>query len=235
MKLSSIKTRLSELPAEALQVLLGLIGAAYLGFFEFTTRWKLFGRFGRPEPWRDAKPCILVFWHGRQLLLPGIRRVSRSRKISKGIYALASQHRDGRFIAHALRFLGIHSVAGSSSRRGMRASLELIEKLREGYDIAITPDGPRGPIHEVKVGAVRIAQLSGALMYPLAASAKSHRAFKSWDKMILPFPFTRAAMGIGEPIAVPPDATDEDLKRIALEVKQAIDKLTEEADVQCSS
>jgi lysophospholipid acyltransferase (LPLAT)-like uncharacterized protein len=143
---------------------------------------------------------------------------------------LISRHRDGRIIAKAVSWFGIGSVEGSSTRGGSEATLRLLEKLREKCVVAITPDGPRGPIYKPKDGAVKIAQLSGASIYPAAFSAEKYWKFKSWDQMILPKPFSRAVFVQGEPINVPADASEGELQRYSSMLESGLKAVTESAD-----
>lgn len=127
---------------------------------------------------------------------------SRRDRQAKPITGLISEHSDGRLIAKVVECLGAASVAGSSSHGGREAIYALIAKLRDGFPIAITPDGPKGPPEIAKAGVLKIAQKTGALIYPAAIGAKRKWVFNSWDKMFLPKPFSKAVIIMGEPIQV---------------------------------
>ena len=139
----------------------------------------------------------------------------------------SSRHGDGRLIAFAIRLLGIHSVAGSSSRGGIAALMELSRRIEEGSDVGFTPDGPRGPRQECKAGVVAIAQRSGAPIVPMSYSTEKKWQLSSWDGMIVPKPFSRGVIILGPPVKVAPE---EDQEHARLRVQEALNTITEQAD-----
>jgi lysophospholipid acyltransferase (LPLAT)-like uncharacterized protein len=191
-----------------------------------TLRWKRI-ELGEPvENWLFSEPRVVAFWHNRQLLLPFVFRYYAKKRPVK-FSMLISAHSDGRLIADTVRRLGIESVAGSSSRGGAAASKELVQRLRSGHHIGITPDGPRGPIYEAKLGVVRLGQMAEAAIVPVAYAAEKKWTFKSWDRMFLPKPFSRAVVVVGQAIKVKGDSSvDEELARI----QEALNEVTRIAD-----
>lgn len=143
---------------------------------------------------------------------------------------LISEHSDGRIIARATEYMGLHSVAGSSTRGGAKAALELIRKVKEGFDIAITPDGPKGPRYEMKKGVLRLSKDTGARLFPATLSFERYWQFRSWDQMILPKPFSKAVCLIGEPIIVPANITEEELSELKTTFEGRLNQLLKEAD-----
>ncbi|MCB0353084.1 MAG: lysophospholipid acyltransferase family protein [Bdellovibrionales bacterium] len=144
-------------------------------------------------------PVIFAFWHGRQLFaayLPVVFPDFRNKKIS----VLVSAHEDGRLIAKTVKYLGIDSVEGSSSRKTRASSRELLGVLRRDQHIAITPDGPKGPAQVAKIGVAKLALHSGAPVVPVAVSASCSWKFSSWDSMILPKPFSKMVFYLGKPV-----------------------------------
>lgn len=95
-------------------------------------------------------------------------------------------------------------MAGSSTRGGVRAYLQLLQLLSKGSSVCITPDGPRGPAREVKSGIVHLAQRSGCLLVPMGLAVSRQRRLRSWDRTLLPLPFGRVVITLGEPIVVRP-------------------------------
>lgn len=186
-------------PAKLL--LIGILGSILLRLTNLTLRWEKVGLSGKERWWADESPSILLFWHGRQLFIPWIYFNHRRKRGAPGLTALISQHNDGRMVAEAMRFLGVDSVAGSSSRGGLRAIHQLIKTLKTNSHIAITPDGPKGPAQKLKNGAILVAQRSGTLMHPAAFAAEKYWQFSSWDKMIFPKPFSRAVFIKGAPLS----------------------------------
>ncbi len=165
------------------------------------------------------KPVIICFWHGHQMLMPGVLHELFDGHSKRKTYALISEHNDGRIIAGLIKYFDLDSIAGSSSRSAKRATMQMIKTLRGGDNIAITPDGPRGPIHKVKTGIIKVAQISGYPIVPMAVHASSHWQLKSWDKMIVPKPFAKLSFSIGEPIHIPREISKEEveIKSTALE------------------
>jgi lysophospholipid acyltransferase (LPLAT)-like uncharacterized protein len=198
----------------------GTLAAAVIRVLYATIRWEVIGPAGADED----KQVIYAFWHGRMLMLPVYYRALRNRP---PLYMLISQHGDGRLIAFAIRLLGIHSVAGSSTRRGMAATLELVRRLDEGVAIGITPDGPKGPRHVCKRGVVTMARHSGVAIRPVSYSAEDRWILPSWDGMIVPKPFSRGVIVLGEIIKPTPDVVEEDFR---VQIEDSLHEITQRAD-----
>jgi lysophospholipid acyltransferase (LPLAT)-like uncharacterized protein len=180
---------------------------------------------GLEARWRAREPVIYTVWHGQILLLPYLygRRLR--------IHALTSRSRDGEILARFIQGFGITVVRGSSSRGGARALLTLARAVRkEGADILIVPDGPRGPRHVAQGGAVMLAKVTGIPMIPVAFAASAKTVFKSWDAFAVPHPFARAAVLFGEPIAVPRHADQGVLEAKRRELEKALMDITAAAD-----
>jgi lysophospholipid acyltransferase (LPLAT)-like uncharacterized protein len=173
------------------------------------------------------KQAIFCFWHGRMLIFPSIKPPKRP------MHVLISQHRDGELIAKVIRHFGIDTVRGSSSRGASNATRALIQMLRDGHNISITPDGPRGPFQKAQKGAVMLAQLSKQPLVPVSFSASSNWRLRSWDRMMIPLPFARLVIRVGEPILVDKDAASLDDWCAVLE--QTLNELTDRADAAVSA
>lgn len=177
-----------------------------------------------------SEPMIVVFWHNRQILMPSVYLRLKEQGLQKPLAVLSSQHGDGLFAVKIIKKFGLLTVLGSSTRGGKRALLQLTRALSAGGNVAITPDGPRGPIFRCKEGAIKLAQLSGRPIYPLAFSAKWKIRLKSWDRLIIPLPFTRVLSLVGEPIWIPRELNSEQFEAARASVDVALQKLTESAD-----
>lgn len=162
---------------------------------------------------------IHVLWHGQ--LLP-LTWAHRNRQIS----VIVSEHSDGEILARVMHALGCRTVRGSTSRGAARALLGACRELEAGFDLAITPDGPRGPARTVAPGAVIIAQRTGAAMVPVAASANRAWRLRSWDRFLIPKPFARITVAYGEPIRIAAD-TPRDATRELDAVREGIDRAVE--------
>ena len=138
---------------------------------------------------------ILAFWHRHLLLMP---YGYRGRRIS----VLVSRHRDGELIARTVARLGIDCSRGSTTRGGVAGLRALLRKARAGYDLAFTPDGPRGPAGKVQPGVIQAAAATGFPIQPVALAASRCRRLGSWDPLVVPLPFSTVHFVYGEPLAV---------------------------------
>lgn len=193
---------------------------SYVTFVGWTTRQRIL-RADIPEKVHAAgERFIYAFWHQRQVFFTWSHR-------NASAAVLVSKSTDGEMIARTMELSGIDAVRGSSSRGGAAAAREMVEILRSGRDVGITPDGPRGPAREVKEGAVRVAQLAGVPIVPIANALSNRFEARSWDRFQVPLPFGRSVVIYGEPVRV---AAGDDLGAKAAELKSALDALTAEAD-----
>ncbi len=170
---------------------------------------------------RDAKrPIVYVLWHSRILPLLYSRR-------NEGVALLISRHRDGGYLAELSERWGYRAVRGSSKRGGEVGLLGLVRYLRSGAEVALTPDGPRGPAEQVKPGAVVAAQHARALLVPVAARASSAWLLRSWDRFCIPKPFAAVEVVYGGPLEV--GEGKEALRRGIQAVERALHEVTHAA------
>jgi lysophospholipid acyltransferase (LPLAT)-like uncharacterized protein len=146
---------------------------------------------------RDAgRPLLFAVWHGH--LLPPLWHRRR-----ENIMLLVSAHKDGARLGNAARRWGYQVVHGSSTRGGAGGLRSLVRSLRNGTDVAVTPDGPRGPARVAKPGAVAAARHSGATIVPIGVRASSSWRARSWDGFLVPRPFAKVRVVYGRPVGVP--------------------------------
>ena len=140
--------------------------------------------------WERGEHVILAFWHDQLLLMvTGYR--------GPGAKILISASKDGELIARTMRYFGQGAVRGSSTRGGRAALKAMLALAKEPFDLVFTPDGPKGPRHTIKEGVVQLARLTGRPVIPMAfACSRGHR-FASWDRFLLPFPFSRGVFSFG--------------------------------------
>src|SRR5437879_11760815 len=139
-------------------------------------------------------------------MVPWINERLRARHGARAATVLASRSRDGEIVARYLSRFGLDSVRGSTSRGGREAGRALVAAVRRGRDIAVVPDGPRGPRGQLQPGVVTLAALTGAPIVPLAVAARPALRLRSWDAFMIPWPFARCAVVFGPPIPVARDA-----------------------------
>lgn len=164
---------------------------------------------------------LYAFWHQRQVFFTYTHR-------GKDVHTLVSQSRDGEMIARVMELSRIDAVRGSSSRGAAAAAREMLERARRGHHVAVTPDGPKGPARTVKPGILYLARESGLPIIPIANATSRRLEFaKAWDRFQVPLPFSRAFVVHGAPVRV---GAADDLEAKARELKEAIDRVTDEAD-----
>ena len=167
---------------------------------------------------------ILAFFHGRQFLLVGCFRGSK-------LAIMTSLSRDGELQARTMTGLGYGIIRGSASRGGARGLIGLLKLMEEGYCPCMAVDGPKGPIHEVKPGTVYLAKKAGVPVFPLVSSARPARVFdRAWDRYLLPYPFSRGAVILGEPMDFDADMSQEAIGRDSLVLQEELLRLQERAD-----
>jgi len=164
-------------------------------------------------------PRIMVFWHNRipAISIGFLRHYPRRHPTRKGVSVLTSPSKDGDILAGVMANLGMGSVRGSSSRRGSTAIRELTTLLESGVDLAITPDGPRGPKYSLGPGAVFLSQKTGIPIMLLHARYHNAIRLKTWDSFAIPLPFSRVDITIDPYMTIDPEATDLESERLRIE------------------
>jgi len=158
---------------------------------------------------RDER-FILAFWHRRLFMMPlayPFRRHGR-RGERRGVAILSSDSRDGERSAATWRWFGIHAVRGTASDDGAKALVRMIQAVKQDWDFGITPDGPRGPLMELKPGTVALARKTGAWIVPVSLAFDHSFELRTWDRMVIPFPFATCVIRYGAPYRIPPKADD---------------------------
>lgn len=175
------------------------------------------------------RPVIFALWHNRAFYFA---HFFRRRLLSRGfpLAALSSRSRDGELGAKLGRMWGADVIRGSTSRGGTEGLRRLYRTVRRGESCALLPDGPRGPVYEVKSGAIVLAQMTGAPIIPMAWAADRCWRIRSWDRMIIPRPFARVAVAVGEPLAVPRELAGDTMDREAGRLKRALDELVTQVE-----
>jgi lysophospholipid acyltransferase (LPLAT)-like uncharacterized protein len=200
------------------EALLATIAIGLLRLVFLTIRLRVKDESGVSEHTQKG-PILMCFWHNRILgiALTFLRRYPH--KVRHGVTVLTSPSKDGEILAQAMDRLGMGSVRGSSSRRGSQALRELVRLVENGGDIAITPDGPRGPRYSLGPGVLLLSQTTGAPIVPMHASFSRAIRLKTWDGFIIPLPFSTVSVNVDRPIPIPPNLTKEEFEamRVRLE------------------
>ena len=180
------------------------------------------------EGWDEAEKhlnnsgaVIFSAWHGKTWVPVYFLR-------SKGIYALASLSRDGGYMTGVLNRLGWNVIRGSSSRGGSRSLLSLFRRLKRGESAALTPDGPTGPIYEVKPGIIFLQERSDGVIIPIGVDSSYKKNFSSWDNYMLPLPFSKTALVFGDAVTFDKNLAVEEKQQILKEEMQKAEKRASE-------
>ncbi len=168
-----------------------------------------------------SEPVIFCIWHNRLALSmvmyrKGVKRAQPERRMA----AMVSASKDGALLARILENFGVEPVRGSTSRRGPQALLELTSWAEQGYDLAITPDGPRGPRYVIQEGVVALAQLTGLPIIPVTYHTRWKICARSWDRFQIPLPFACCHVVFGQPIRISRELSDEQRAALRLELEQ---------------
>jgi len=210
--------------SRAILKLIGLIGAPVLRCWLSTVRFS--DRVPDPEV-DPAHPLhrgryIYVFWHEAILAVVGVRRAAN-------MTALISQHRDGEYISQITQRFGLHVVRGSTTRGGYEALMELEQAARANH-ILISPDGPRGPRRQMRMGAILLASRTGLPIVPVGFGFANAWRARSWDRFAIPKPWSVVTMVLGFPINVSSSAAGEDLEVWRRLAESSLLQCTEEAE-----
>ncbi len=205
--------------------LAGLFIAQYVKLVWLVGKWEYIGKEYPDSYWRQNKPVIACFWHGRLLMM--FKAWFGRHKL----HMLISSHPDGEIIARTTQNFGYGWIAGSSTRGGRKALLNIIKTLKNGESAGITPDGPRGPRYHASLGVIQMARLGGAAIMPMSYSSTRRILMKSWDHFFLPLPFGRGVIIYGPLIEVEGSTkTDEELRQ---DLEKSLKELTHKADLYC--
>ena len=168
----------------------------------------------------DKKVPIYAFWHERIFLSTYFFR-------NRNIIVITSQSFDGEYIARFIQRLGYGAVRGSSTRGGVGALAQMIRLMKQNLSMGFTLDGPKGPRHVAKTGAIMLAKKTGNPVMPFVIEAEEYWTLQSWDKLQIPKPFSRAKIFIGELVYVAPDADPEEIENERRELQKNLDELVE--------
>lgn len=195
--------------------LVGRLGAGAVSLLGGTLSIRMIGEECLERAREGGRKVLYAFWHeGLLVATYAFRR--------QGIRVLVSQHRDGEMIARAIERMGYGTVRGSSTRGGTRALFRMAAAGAAGDDLGVTVDGPRGPRLQVKPGTLFIAGRSGLPIVPFAVALRKPWELSSWDRFMVPRPFSRAAIAFGEPMEVPGDTAVERLEPFRAELQRRL-------------
>jgi len=216
----------TEIRGDRKAALLGTLAGWLMKAWAATLRVEIDDRCGITDPAFPKRPVIFVLWHNQIFCLPPIwwKTGGKSRKS----VVLTSASKDGAVVAAALAVFGTSAVRGSSSRRGVAALIALKRALLDGSDACITTDGPRGPRYECQPGAIKIAQATGIPIVPLSLVCTAAWRLQTWDRLVIPKPFSRVRMIYDDMLVVPPVLDEAAFEAERLRVQDAMLRIADD-------
>jgi lysophospholipid acyltransferase (LPLAT)-like uncharacterized protein len=175
----------------------------------------------------DERPLVASFWH--ECMIPATYLFRHM-----GIRVMSSFSYDGEYMGRIIRRFGFVAVKGSSSRNPVRALLGLRRALEDGWTVAFTLDGPRGPRRKVKPGPAGLARSSGAAMTAFHAAVDKAWILRSWDRMLIPKPFSRVLVRVSNLMPIADGASDEDLNHYSAQLQESLDRVSSFAEANVS-
>lgn len=206
MSSKSIKVR-GDRKSEIIGTLAGWLMRAWCK----TLRYEVVDRCGVITPKNRTRPVIFALWHNRIFTMPPIWYYTGGHQRKSVV--LTSASKDGAILSAAMAVFGLGAVRGSSSRRAVAALIGMKRALKEGFDICITPDGPRGPRYVFHSGVIKLAESSGAPIVPIHLQFASAWKLKTWDQLVIPKPFSRVKVVFDELIVIPPKLSEDEFNQ----------------------
>ncbi|MBL4853473.1 MAG: lysophospholipid acyltransferase family protein [Robiginitomaculum sp.] len=214
------------------QLFLALLLSTYMRLVRRTTRWQFEGlELARPLQ-ESGDGFVACVWHSRFMMAPA----GWSKMVQKP-HMLISKSRDGNLVAYTAEFLGVKTIRGSrraklkdKDKRGAGALREMIEVIKNGDCVVMTPDGPRGPRMRMGLGPLKLAKLSGAPIIAYALSVSNSKLFNSWDRFMLPLPFGRGKIIFAGPVWVDNKADDADIEKARIKLENMLNQASQKCD-----
>lgn len=197
----------------------------YVKFVWMFGKWEILGKEHPDLYWEQNRPLIVCFWHGRLLMM--FKGWFGKHKL----HMLISSHPDGQIIARTTQRFGYGWIAGSSTRGGRQAVRTILNVLKRGESVGVTPDGPRGPRYKANLGVIQMARLGKAPLLPMSYSSNNGILIRSWDRFLLPLPFSKGAIIYGPLIHVA-DSIKSD-EELCQELENSLKDLTQKVDHYC--
>lgn len=195
----------------------GYLAGVVMKLWSLTLRYEVDGKKGVSKPWIGERPVMFAMWHNRIFTMPPIWSKTGGR--DRSTVVLTSASKDGTTLATAMSMFGLGAIRGSSSRRAVSALIGMKKALRDGFDVCVTPDGPKGPRYTVQPGVIKIAQATETEIIPIHIRYGAAWRLKTWDRFVIPKPFSRVRVNFGKPHRISRDLSPEGFEnaRISLE------------------
>lgn len=238
-----IKTKLKQLSRKIfysfiIQELLAWFIKFYIEFVFFSSKSKFINLEKVNESIKIRSPIIFCFWHNRLMMIPIIAKLQKIKIPNHNFMTLASKHGDGRIVGKVMKKFSFISILGSTkdgrkSSRGIDFSSlrQIIDGLKRGYSLGITPDGPRGPSQQINGDVLNIARVTNAKIFAISYSASRCYVFKSWDQFKLPLPFSKISFYLDpDPIIVEKNTTPQQISDLQKILTGKLNNAQDQAD-----
>ena len=189
-----------------------------------TLRVQIINRDVESQLEKQGKAIIYTFWHGRMLYFPYLYRFSNKSTI------LTSPSEDGEIVARTAKIFGFSSIRGSSFKRGGPALLKMTRSIKEGKAVTMVADGSRGPLYKVQEGIINLAYLTGAPILPVVYGVKNKIQLNTWDRFIIPLPFSKIKVMYGDPVYVDKKTEEIKSKSKLEELEKKLKEITQVVD-----
>lgn len=220
----------SEIRESRKSTILGTMAGWLMRAWCSTLRMEVVDNYGFAEKQESEGPIIFALWHNRIFVVPDAwRRLSRGKKF-RPVVVLTSASHDGATLARAVGVFGLGSVRGSSSRRAVAALVALRKALREGTNVCVTPDGPRGPRYVMQPGLLKIAETSKSPIVPVDVTFGKTWRLKTWDRFCIPYPFSKVRVIFDEALVVPGDLDEDEFEQWRSRIEQRLRAGTDDMD-----
>jgi lysophospholipid acyltransferase (LPLAT)-like uncharacterized protein len=217
----------SEIRSNRKSAMLGTAAGWTMRLLAATLRLDVRDLCGIGSPDKNVPPVIYILWHNRFFSVPPAwNTICRAHR--KAVTLTSASH-DGDMVARAMAVFGLGAVRGSTSRRGVAALVGLKRALQEGMDVCLTPDGPRGPRYKIQPGAIKLAESSGAPIVPVHVRFSSAWRLKTWDRFVIPKPFSRVEVTFAEPIHIPQNLDESAFEQHRMQIETLMIEGTDDA------
>lgn len=238
-----IKTKLKKITRSVLYTKIGQelicnLIILYIKIVDLTSKTKISGSNYAFERFKNNQSVIINSWHHQIMMSSLVPKQIRKFNKTKRIASLASKHGDGRLVGKIMEKSGVINISGSTkdgrkSGRGIDMSglKAIIRAIKNELGIAITPDGPRGPSEKINGEVIKIAELTGAPIIPVGIGYSRYFRLNTWDKFVIPLPFSKVCFYYGEPFFVPKNLDEEEIKNLNLKLETAINFVAKQANI----
>lgn len=199
---------------------LGYLTWGLMKLWSITLRYEVNGTKGIVTPKIPKDPVIFALWHNRIFTMPPLWE--RTGGKNRSTVVLTSASKDGTTLATAMKMFGLGAIRGSSSRRAVSALIGMKKALKEGFDVCVTPDGPKGPRYEVQPGVIKIAQACGVAIIPIHLHYSSAWRLKTWDRFVIPKPFSRISVTFSEPRKIEKGISEENFEKARADLEACL-------------